>query len=66
MRLISNAITVEELKRDVIQYIELRAEQQRSMERCATGKNVKKLHIHCATLLQCLADDIRLLEIVEG
>jgi hypothetical protein len=62
MKLVSNATTIAEFRADVLQYIELRAEQNRAAERSVTGKNIKKMYIHAASEIQSIADDLRYMD----
>lgn len=63
MKLTSTATTIEEFKADVIQYIELRAEQNKAAEKCFSGKAVRRMYTHAATEIQSIADDLRFLKI---
>jgi hypothetical protein len=59
MKLVSTATTLDQFRNDVIQYIELRAEQNRAAEKCFSGKAARRMYAHAALQLQSVADDIR-------
>lgn len=63
MKLVSDATTLAGLRDDLIRFIEMRAEQNRSAEQCYRGKAIKKMYLHAASELQSVADDLRFLEI---
>jgi len=61
LKLVSNAVTLEGFREDMIQYLELRAEQNRSMEKCVRSKAACKMYLHAASEIQSIADDLRFL-----
>lgn len=62
MKLVSTAKTIQEFKRDLISFIRLRAELQRSLEKTVRTKSLQKMYLHCAFALDSLADDIQFMQ----
>jgi hypothetical protein len=63
MQFISTSKTVKEFREELVHFIQLRAELERSATTTTASKTKKEKHLHSHNILISLADDIRFMKI---
>ena len=63
MKIVSDAPTLDALRMDIVRFVELRAELQRSGKNAVSGKKIAAMYEYAATCLQSLAEDLKAMTI---
>lgn len=65
MKLHSDAKTLRALQLDIVSYLEMRAEQNRAMEKVVRSFAAKRVYLHAACEIQSIADDVKYMKVME-